>query len=91
MDFVEATTLLNGGPTLGGLADALGVSAVSLSRSRTARPNRFYRPPPEGWEAAVAQLAREQADVLNDLAAQLSGTKRRLRGGRGKRSGRRRR
>jgi len=80
MNFVKATTLLNGGPTLGVLADALGVTAVSLSRARTSRSNRFYRPPPDGWEAAVSKLAREQASVLNDLAAQLSGPKRRSRG-----------
>ncbi|MCI0434381.1 MAG: hypothetical protein L0271_12195 [Gemmatimonadetes bacterium] len=72
MNFVDATTVLTSGPTLGDLADDLGVSAVSLSRARTARSNRFYRSPPDGWEESVMRLAREQSEALDALVARLS-------------------
>ncbi len=90
MDFVEATNVLNGGPTLTELADELGVTAVSLSRARTARANRFYRPPPDGWETVVAELAREQAERLHALADRLSTRKKPARRSKTRRSSRKR-
>jgi hypothetical protein len=68
MDFVQASSAITAGVTLGDLADALGVTTVDLSRARTDPSNRYHRLPPQGWEAAIARLARRQAERLTRVA-----------------------
>jgi hypothetical protein len=68
MDFVKASSAITAGVTLGDLADELGVTTVDLSRARTDPSNRYHRLPPDGWEAAIAKLARQQADRLTRVA-----------------------
>jgi hypothetical protein len=68
MDFVKASSAITAGVTLGDLADELGVTTVDLSRARTDKSNRYHRLPPDGWEAAIAKLARQQADRLTRVA-----------------------
>lgn len=68
MDFVQASSAITAGVTLGDLADELGVTTVDLSRARTDPSNRYHRLPPPGWEAAIARLARKQAERLTRVA-----------------------
>jgi hypothetical protein len=95
MDFYRATSLLTQGVTLGELAQQLGVTAVDVSRARTDRSSRYHRAPPEGWEAAVARLARREAAHLQKLAQRVvragEGGQSGGRASRRKRSSRRRR
>jgi len=68
MDFVQASSAITAGVTLGDLAEELGVTTVDLSRARTDPSNRYHRFPPKGWEVAIARLARQQADHLTRVA-----------------------
>jgi transcriptional regulator with XRE-family HTH domain len=69
MEFKEATDQLSG-ISLADLAGRMGVSLNSVLRARMTGPNS--RKPPEGWEEAVAKLARERARQLLDLANELA-------------------
>ncbi|MGH7500819.1 MAG: hypothetical protein ACREL7_03595 [Longimicrobiales bacterium] len=72
MNYVQATTKLIRGTPLQELADELRVSRGWLAHSRLAASNPQHRPPPDGWERAVARLARERVADLNSLVRQLS-------------------
>ena len=71
MTFKEATDRLTAGVSLSDVAVALDRSAASIRRARLAPKTASYRNPPEGWEPAVAKLARKSANDLNRLAAEL--------------------
>ena len=59
--------------TLADIAVASGVSHQSLRRARLDSSTESYRPPPAGWEKAIAKLARERAGELVKLAEELEG------------------
>ncbi len=69
MDFKAASDRLTSGPSMTDLADRLGVSLDTLLRARTkgASPGRA----PVGWEQALAELAWERAQDLQQLAEAL--------------------
>lgn len=70
--FREATDRLLRCVTADQLAAELGVNRNTIARARMdpdASPN--YRPPPQGWEAAVVRLSRAQGADLHDLASSL--------------------
>lgn len=69
MDFKEATDVLTDCISLSDVAEAAGVALNSVARARMEGPNS--RPPPEGWEAVVARLARRRAGDLEELARDL--------------------
>ncbi len=69
MEFKEATDPLTSGISLADLATEMGVSLNSVLRARMTGPNS--RKPPEGWEKAVAKLAREHGHQLLRLANRL--------------------
>ena len=46
----------------------------TIRRARLDPETRGYRPPPTGWEKAIANLARERAGELVKLAEELEGT-----------------
>lgn len=72
MDFTTATDRATGACiTLADVADAMGIAAQSVRRSRVDPSKPSYRPPPSGWEAAVATLARARAADLLALADDL--------------------
>lgn len=71
MNFVEAMERLKRAVTDDEIAAATGVSTNTIRRTRADRRTRNYRPAPQGWEAALAQLARERIHELQALAAQL--------------------
>ncbi len=70
MDFKAATDALTDAVRMRDLAGELGVSPNLLFRARM-RKNAHYRSPPEGWEKAVAKLARRRAKELERLAEEL--------------------
>jgi hypothetical protein len=74
MNFVHATTRLIEPLTLEDLAREIGVSHGLLRQSRLSTANPSYRAPPDGWEAAVAALARKRAAELERLATQFAGS-----------------
>jgi hypothetical protein len=67
MDFVEAMERLKRGVTDDEIAAAIGVSTNTIRRTRADPTTRNYRPPPAGWERALARLAGERAAALNEL------------------------
>ena len=71
MDYKQATDRLFERITAADLAEELGASHNAIARARLDPSTRDYRPPPAGWEAAVAQLASERATELLNLKSQL--------------------
>jgi len=72
MDFNEATEILTKRcPTLSAVAKEAGVSDGLIRQARLDPDTDSYRRPPQGWEAAVASLARARAAELVKLAADL--------------------
>ena len=74
MDFKQATdrattTCI----TLVDIGEASGVTHHSVRRARLDPRTASYRPPPQGWEKAIAKLARERAGELVKLAEELEG------------------
>jgi len=59
--------------TLADIAEGAGVPHQSLRRARIDRDKESYRSPPDGWESAIAKLARERAAELVKLAEELEG------------------
>lgn len=55
------------------IAAVTGVSTNTIRRTRADSSTRNYRPPPGGWKAALARLARERAVDLHKLAEELDG------------------
>ena len=68
MNFRQATDELIAGVTLEDLAIALGVSVQAVRQARATEGTTAHRKPPEGWEPALAQLARKRATRLQKLA-----------------------
>jgi hypothetical protein len=87
MNFVNATSKLIEPLTLEDLAREIGVSHGLLRQSRLSTANPSYRTPPDGWEAAVAALARRRASELERLAGQFAGSAPRRSAGKRKASG----
>jgi hypothetical protein len=66
--FKRATDRLIGTVSLADLAEELGVSHGLLRQARLSTSASSYRSPPQGWEKAVAKLARERGGALIELA-----------------------
>ena len=73
MDFKAATDLLGRVVTQQEIADAAGVSHAAVRQARLDPSSSSYRRPPDGWQAAIAKLARERAAELLELAGELEG------------------
>lgn len=71
VDFKTATDRLTQCHTFGAIAGELGVAANSVLRARMDPMNENSRRAPEGWEKAIAKLARERAAELRALAEEL--------------------
>lgn len=74
VDYKEATGRLFERITAADLARELGVSPNSVARARLDPATRDYRPPPAGWEDAVARLAAKHAEQLIGLKHELQRT-----------------
>lgn len=70
--FPDATDRLTSAVTHQQLADRLGVSVQRIRQARLPDGHAGKRPSPPGWEAAVIELARQQARQLDALADALS-------------------
>ena len=74
MDFREASSRAIGSCiTLADIADELGPAPQTIRRARLDSKTRGYRPAPDGWEKAIAKLARERGGELVKLAEELEG------------------
>lgn len=73
MDFRTATDILTRGLTQADIADAAGVSHAAIRQARIDPGASSYRRPPDGWERAIAKLARKRAAELERLAEELEG------------------
>ena len=72
MDFKEASDrAIRTCITLADIADVFPVPHQSLRRARLHPDTDSYRRPPDGWESAIAKLARERAAELVKLAEEL--------------------
>ena len=71
MDYKQATDRLLERVTTSDVARELGVSQNAIVRARLDPTTRDFRPPPAGWEAAVARLAGERAAELLTLKQEL--------------------
>lgn len=72
MKFLQASTVLFKTVSHQDLAKKLGVSVASIRQARLRPEAKAHRGPPEGWEAAIAELASEQIrryqKLINDLS-----------------------
>src|SRR5690606_35000923 len=57
--------------TLADIAEASGRAEATIRQARLDPSTDSYRSPPEGWERAVAKLAKKRARELLDLKAAL--------------------
>ena len=71
VNFIQATDALTGCPTHPDIAKEAGVSVQTIRQARLAPDHPNNRPPPAGWEQAIANLARERAAELVELAETL--------------------
>ncbi len=72
MDFKTASDRVTGAcVTLDDIAVAAGVSDSLIRRARLDPEGPSFRRPPDGWEKAIAKLARERAAELVNLAEEL--------------------
>jgi len=55
--------------TLARIAERFGVQLATIARARIDTENR--RPPPNGWETVVAELAETHRDELKERLAEL--------------------
>jgi hypothetical protein len=69
--FITATNRLTAGPTLADVARELDIRPQTLRQARLDPESGSYRRPPEGWQNAVARVARRHAAELVRLAEQL--------------------
>lgn len=53
------------------LAAEMGVARNTIARARMDPDSPNYRPPPQGWEKAIARLSAAQGADLSSLAAEL--------------------
>ena len=70
---MEATDRLTASRTLSDVSGEAGVSDGLIRQARLDPTTSSYRSPPEGWEKAIAKLARERAGELLKLADELDG------------------
>jgi hypothetical protein len=68
VDFRTATDQLKGCITHEELAAELGISPQTVRVARLDPESANARPAPEGWESAIAKLARRRAAELTRLA-----------------------
>ncbi len=73
MEFKEASDRLTACKTLSDVAGEVGVSDGLVRQARLDPATASYRNPPDGWEKAIAKLARERAGELLQLAEELEG------------------
>ncbi len=74
MDFKTASDRVTGACiTLDDIAVAAGVSDSLIRRARLDPKGSSFRRPPDGWEGAIAKLARVRARELVELAEELEG------------------
>lgn len=73
MDFKKATDTLCEPITAADIGAAVERGEQAVRQSRLAPGSAGHRPPPDGWETAVAKLARDRAKRLLRLADQLEG------------------
>ena len=71
MDFRTATSRLKGCVTLGDIAEATGRSYATIKQARMTEGHPSYRAPPDKWPTVLAQLARDRAAQLQEIAAEL--------------------
>jgi transcriptional regulator with XRE-family HTH domain len=74
MTFEEAAGRLLRCITQDELARRIGVTRNTVARALMDRSSANYRPPPKGWEQAVAALARFHGGDLLTLADELDRT-----------------
>ncbi len=73
MDFGKATDQLMSCHSLKDVAEAAGANYQTVRQARLAPGHPNNRPAPQGWEKAIAKLARERAAELVKLAEELEG------------------
>jgi hypothetical protein len=71
MDFKRATDALFERVSHEDLADELGVSIAAIRQARLELRANAHRPPPKGWERAVAQLAENRIRRYHELIGEL--------------------
>jgi hypothetical protein len=74
LDFKSATDLLADAPTHHDNAQEIGVSMQTVRQARMEAESWRSRPPPGGWEKAIARLARQRAKELVKLGQVLEKT-----------------
>ncbi len=71
MDFIQATDRLVNCHSHRDVSDVLGIDVQRIRQARLDTEKAGYRRPPQGWQSAIAKLARERAGELVKLAEDL--------------------
>ena len=72
MDFRQATDRARAACIrLPDIAEATKASPAAIKQARMDPENEAFRNPPQGWERALAKLARKRARALDRLADRL--------------------
>jgi hypothetical protein len=71
MDFRTATGRLSPCVTQESIAEAAGTSLATIKQARADPMKPSWRPPPAGWQAILARLARERAGEVVVVAEEL--------------------
>ena len=71
MQFRDAVDALGGCATRAEIAQALGASFYSVKQALLPSDSSAHRPPPPGWQTALARLTRKRARQLTKLADRL--------------------
>ena len=71
MDFKTATDRVAGCISHAEIAEAAGVSVQTIRQARLDPSAPGHRPPPAGWRAVLAGLARERSRELVEFAAKV--------------------
>jgi len=68
MNFKTATDRVAGCISHAEIAEAAGVSVQTIRQARLAPTAPGHRPPPVGWQAVLATLARQRSQELAEFA-----------------------
>lgn len=71
MDFKTATDRVAGCISHAEIAEAAGVSVQTIRQARLDPSAPGHRPPPTGWQAVLARLAKERSKQLTAFAEAL--------------------
>ena len=73
ISFRESTDRMQPSMDLAAIAQSVGLSYARIRQATLPGCDPGHRPPPPNWRTVLARLARERAQELEELAAEIEG------------------